>query len=355
MPPVSFDDVVDALLAIQSDAGGEGKQGRVQELLVGLLRRAGEDKEQMRAVLRVLLPAEDRDSVYGMKTRGLMRTMANVLERGGYSQEAALLKAWTPVPCRSRLVRRAVVCAPEIAIAAAAARAEADGRRRSHGGAAIPLTAVTDACDALTAAFLHTQKDGYAEAQVQVLLRLLQEVRLGFNGWLVLVHVLLKRISMGVGLATVLSGLSAAFPEGLRSPVALYSRQRSLRVLAEHASTPPPRSQEEEMPQLQCGVPFRPMTADALRAPYLLKWSFSKEERLRRPLTPVEGRLVIVSSGRWFVPLVSVVRGGGTLTMVNLQDERVAATKSAQRRRHMLLLREVYARLFVIFVLVFVC
>ena len=144
---------------------------------------------------------------------------------------------------------------------------------------------------------------------------------------------------MGLGLATVLSALSAAM-DGARAPAAFYARQRSLRALANYAVAPPRGDGAASAePALVCGVPFRPMTGDALRTPYLLKWIFSKQERLRKPLTPVDGRLVIVPTpppSRWFVPLSS----RAPTVMVNLEQDGVLRAAS-RRRQHMLLLREV--------------
>ncbi|HIJ64091.1 MAG TPA: hypothetical protein HPQ04_15470, partial [Rhodospirillaceae bacterium] len=125
MATTPFAEVVEALLAIQAcarpDAAaaaeeeeGEGKRReRVEELLVGLFRAHGRDQDALWGLLRLLLPQEDRDSVYGMKTRRLMRAMADALRKAGCAPEAATLRAWTPSPCRSRLVRGAIVSAPE--------------------------------------------------------------------------------------------------------------------------------------------------------------------------------------------------------------------------------------------------
>ena len=182
---------------------------------------------------------------------------------------------------------------------------------------------------------------GVIVGQVEVLLEVMQANALDYHGWLLLMRVLLKRMAMGVGVATLL----AAMPHiGYRAQY-LYNRQRSLEAVVDAALAPQQQREDgmvieeevEEANQVKCGVPVRFMTCDpghAMRTPYLFKWIFSREEKLHKPLPPVDGRLVITERHGWFVPLNARTRA----RMVSLDDDRVL--QKPYRRRHLLFLRQ---------------
>ena len=81
------------------------------------------------------------------------------------------------------------------------------------------------------------------------------------------------------------------------------------------------------------------MTCHVTSSPYLMKWLFTKEDTVKSYLTPKHGRLVIHSSGSWFVPLK-----GSTSTMQNSfvdLDSPAVLTGSKARQQHLLILREI--------------
>jgi hypothetical protein len=353
------------------------KQAAQEEVLRDLFRRVRGDTAQTLQLLRLLLPSEDRERVYGLKARRLMQVMASALAKAGRSEVAARLRRWAPDPSASALVRDAVVCLPEMELASAAT---ASVRRVWTSGS---IGAACAVCDTLTRAFLELQpgretpEGGTETVQVEAFLGILRAqdgasqqqqmqrpevLALDYHGWLLFARILLKRVSVGVGPATVFAALpDAHFVQG--SAASLYARQRSLDALARAVTTTTTTiaqslssSASASSPGdslLRCGVPFHPMTGDSLRSPYLLKYIFSREERLRRPIPPIDGRLVIVPNpregeyeadplrlrgdgARWFVSASHAMR----MRLVPLEDEQVLQRANAQRRRHLLLLRD---------------
>lgn len=317
----------------------------VVEVLRGLLEdaRASDEAE---ALLRLLLPTEDRARAYGVRTRGWLRAVGDALAKAGRPDTGARLRAWTPVPCRGE---RGVICAPELAVVAAIGQLMMPSSAPSSAPLA-PMMTVTDigaTCDRLALLWLTPEARGaHAHtARVEELLLLMRRTTDG-PSWALFMRVLLRRAVVGPALV-----YAALWP----SASSFYARQRSLAALARAAAEEEgplllPRSSRGPVARLECGTPFTPMTAAALRAPYLLKWIFSREERLRRPITPVDGRLVIllprasavqkdglggaaVVIARWYAPM----SGANKMRMVDIDDDRVLAVRS--RRRHMLLLR----------------
>jgi hypothetical protein len=345
---------------------GRGGRRAQEEVIRQLFERVKGDERQTLYLLRLLLPSEDRERVYGMKTRRLMRVMAAALGKAGRPEVAARLRQWQPKPSNSSLVRNAVVCVPESEIATAATAAILMAETKGS------IEAVCRLCDTLTRSFLELQPDraspsgGADTGQVEALLQVLNgrgpppALTLDFHGWLLLVRILLKRVSVGVGPATVMAALSGEHQvEG--GAAVFYARQRSLEALARAATSggraggqPQQQPPQSSRIAVRCGVPFKPMTGDAIQSPYLLKWLFSREDKLRRPIPPIEGRLVIlpnpregeyedplsgggasqVAAARWFVPPSHTMR----MAMVPLEEDRVMQIK--RRQRHLLLLRD---------------
>jgi hypothetical protein len=299
-----------------SDAGRK-RNLRLQQLMVrALVERCPPDERE--ALLRLLLPSEERARVYGFKTPGLLRVLARALDLADRPDLGARVRRWRPTPADSLLTQyTTVVSLPEVDLARETARLYRPSAER------ITLRDVSALCDQLS---------GADEARQSALLAdtLLRQGRMEDVEWRLLLRVLLRSVSVGVGPHTVLAGL----PRLMAAP-ALFARQRSLAILAEATSAP-----HDTQPSLRCGVPFVPMNADALAAPYLMPWIFSREEKLAKPITPFDGRLVIVTDRRgtvpqerWYTPLNNSYK----LRMVNIEEDRALTAKS--RTRHLLLLR----------------
>ena len=299
-----------------SDAGRK-RNLRLQQLMVrALVEHCPPDERE--ALLRVLVPSEERARVYGFKTPGLLRVVARALDLADRPDLGARVRRWRPMPADSLLTQHtAVVSLPEVDLARETARLFRASSER------LTLREVSALCDRLS---------GADEAQQSALLAetLLRRGRMEDVEWRLLLRVLLRTVSVGVGVQTVLSGL----PRLMAAP-ALFARQRSLALLAEATAAP-----TDTQPHLRCGVPFVPMNGDALAAPYLLPWIFSREEKLAKPITPFDGRLVILTDRRgtapkqrWYTPLNNTYK----LRMVNIEEDRALAVKS--RTRHLLLLR----------------
>ena len=134
--------------------------GRVVErrdarALPALLERVARDegREALLAVVRALLPGEDRSTVYGMKARRLIGTTAAALHKAGHPEQAARLRQWAPSPTASLLVEGALVSTPDVALAAAV----------SEGGGGGPTLGMVDfrrVCERLTEEYLATRGAG---------------------------------------------------------------------------------------------------------------------------------------------------------------------------------------------------
>ena len=301
-----------------------------QAVLLTLLRRpARDDARLLKALLQCLMPTEDRDRVYGMKTRRLIQVVARAVSSAGLTDAAAALRRWTPVPCVSELVRDAVICSPETAIAACAIAVRSSAQRPAT------VLQVAQLCDALTAAYLEQQEqeDHLDASQSEIVRAWMRQHGLDFDGWTLLARLILKQPAIGVGLGGVLSALA----QEMRKPAvaAVYARQRSLDALVAYCL----HGEDNDGVRLRWGVPFRCMTASALRTPYLMRYLFAREERaVGKALTPVKGRVVVLADGRWFVPVSSI--GPRKTHLVSLEDEP-ALLKKPSSRKHFLLLREI--------------
>jgi hypothetical protein len=305
----------------EAHAAARAGNERVQIELVRSLLAQSATEDERELLLRVLLPAEDRDRVYGMKTPRLLLTLARALDKVGRPDLGAQLRAWVPMPRRGTLMRQpSIVSTPESDFAILAVRGQGANQRQPA-----TLADVCELCDRLTTLYLGSAHNA-EDARAELFAEFMRRSALDATTWPVFLRVLLKRVSMGIGLATVLSAIDLA------APMATYARQRSLRALA-HASA-------ETQPQLQCGVPFIPMAAGhSLRAPYLFKWVFSREERLQHPITPIDGRLVVlfdrtpaVPREVWFAPL----NANSKMRMVDIDEPR--AMEKVSRKRHLQLL-----------------
>ena len=326
-----FKDVAETL-----ELASREKATRQKNLVVGLVDAAIRSRPEnpvleVYALLRVLLPEMDIASVYGFKTSGLLKSFAKAMEKnGGLSGKAAAsqLMGWKKEP---KPVQNGdhLVTMPETAIAMAQSKCfgAAQGKKS--------LVEVVAFCQKLTNIYKEKHKislssslsfnlhvDNVAEALGEVL------PALSYVECKVLVKLLLRTLPMGIGPQTVLQALGPRLERFLQV-------QRDIPRLA--ISTV---QQTPEPPGLLCGVPFTPMTCHVTSSPYLMKYLFTKEDTIQRYLTPKDGRLIIHSSGAWYVPL----KGSSSAMrnrFVDLESSAAMETKNAERRKHMLIMREV--------------
>jgi len=328
-----FREVAEAL-----ESAKQGQRRQQRNLVVALVDRAIQSRHdnpalEIYALLRVLLPEVDISSVYGFKTSGILKSFAKAMEKcGGLSGKsaAAQLHSWIKEP-KPLEVGKYMVSQPETAIAMA------QGKCFSSTASSRPplsLLQVVGFCQKLTNIYKERHKisvgiaggqhhiDTVAEALVEVL------PSFSYLECKVFVKMLLRTLPMGVGTMTVMSSLGPYWENFLRV-------QRDLPRLAVSLV-----QQQQELPSLVCGVPFTPMTCHATSSPYLVKWLFSKEDTVQRYLTPKYGKLVIHSSGTWYVPLkasTSAMRN----RFVSLENSAAIEGTSGDRRKHMLILREI--------------
>ena len=211
-----------------------------------------------------------------------------------------------------------VICEPEFEIAKACAK--------NTGRAIIALDALLELCDTLSDIYKREKanRDRVLEFQKQALVdSVLFKNGASFAVWVVVARMLLRGVTMGVGVATVMGALP-------RAAATLYALQHDLKAVA-HSSADN-IVVIAAAATIRCGTPFAPMTCDAMRSPYLLKWIFSREDMLQRPLTPNDGRLLVAEDGRWFVPLSS--RPPMNRRLIDLEKEN--QTKTRQKHFDML-------------------
>lgn len=241
--------------------------------------------------------------MYGFKTRRMLGLFAD-------AAGAPALRAWEPSPSAPDDAGT-VACYPEYAIARAMMLRRRGTREDMHPRVADLLRL----CDALTEAY----RTGRLETQGQILRESSLFQATSFGVWALVGRALLRCVTMGVGVTTVLDAL------GPRCG-AFYARVRDLSKVAR------PLPEDEGV---VCGTPFTPMTCEALRTPYLLKWLFARQDTLARPLTPVDGRLLIGDRARWYVPLSA--RAPQNRRYINLEEHRILQQK--RREEHYLMLR----------------
>ena len=322
-----FLELADALEALNESRSKKSLQIQILKTLFSrIIEVAGPDNAtlEMYLVLKMLMPAEDHESVYGMKTNRIMRCMSTVMDKLGRPEAGALLKQWLTNPqAQMSIMGRGIVSMPELVIASQCAKIS------GSSVVAKPLSPVTlqdiaALCKTLTTAYLTMsfQTPGAETSQVESLFQVLG-YNLSFKEWTLLTRILLKQVSVGVGKATVLS----VIPNGSYS----FSRQHDLGLLAEMSTSAMLYGRKSP---IVCGIPFIPMACDSLKSPYLLRWLFSKEELLSKPISPVNGRLIILGDGKWCVP----VNASQKSKFVNLANDLILQKPTS--KKHFLLLRE---------------
>ena len=322
-----------------------GKMGKKTKtnLITGLMQEAMAHPENptlhIFALLRVLLPSRDSRSVYGFKTTSLIRSFAKAIEKeGGISGKAAAQELLgtikEPLPDESGPY---FVSTPELAIARAHGKCFSSYSR----GPALSLIEVASLCQRLT----NTYKERHKQAVLTLTARMghktamhvhidsVAEVlgsilsRLSYVECKVLVKLLLRTVPMGIGPNTVMEALGPYLASFL-------DVQQDLSRLALAIM-----QQERQLPALLCGVPITPMTCHTTSSPYLLKWLFTKQDTVKRYLTPKQGQVIFHSLGAWYVPIKSSGPSTGRNRFVDLESNAAIAMKT--RRQHMLILREI--------------
>ena len=331
-------------LELTSQKKGRNSIEQKKQLMVGLIQKAilsrpSNPSLEVFALLRILLPEMDNTSVYGFKTIGLMKSFARALEKGdSLSGKAAAtqLLSWIkePKPVLDENQQHIIIL-PEVALA----RAHGQCFPSSSIVSTLSLVDVAALCQRLTNAYkeLHKQQqvlvanihtmNVHMDTVAEILGGILPS--LSYVECKVLVKWLLKTVPMGVGPQTVMQAFGPSLEGFLKV-------QRDLGLLALQIAGG--SSYNNQPPPILCGVPFTPMTCHVTSSPYLMKWLFSKEDVVQKYLTPKDGRLIIHSSGDWYVPMKgssSVMRN----RFVNLESPAPVSIKT--RKKHMLLLREI--------------
>jgi len=333
-----FVEVADALDVIASEAShSKATQTKVLQLLferaldIALQESTENAVLEIYLLLRMLIPSQDHENVYGIKTHRLIKLSSALLKQKlGRSDAAAQLERWLgdPAPQYSQLKKgQGIVCLPEVVISTlitSAVRPQASACNYTIQDVAILCARLTEAY--LTAS---TQLPGIDTLQMEVLYEASQHF--SFKEWVLFFRILLKKVSVGVGPKTVLN----CMPH-LMAPV-LYQRQHDLASLAtasvKHGSDPSEVWKRQPTP-VACGIPIVPMTCETLKSPFLFTELFSRENKLRKPISPKDGRLVIAQS-RWYIPMIHNAK---QKTYVSIEDP--SSLRSKSRKTHVILLRE---------------
>ena len=342
-----FSELAEAL-EVLSGAKTKVLQGEIlRDLFRQTIAAAGNNNRQsaeleMYLLLKMLMPTEDHESVYGMKTARLLRFVGNALRTSGVIDATAQMNQWISKPqAQSSIMARGrgVVCLPELVVASQCCRVHKDRRiaAAANNRGVVTLRDIGALCQRLTHAYimLDSGVTGAETSQIESLKQILGY--LSFNEWVLLTRIIYKTIPVGIGPAAILSNVA-------QNGQVFYSKQRDLVRLAKYAVEEVLKHSDDvrggegdptPAPSLVCGVPFIPMTCETMKSPYLFRWLFSKEDKLRKPISPVDGRLIILSNGMWCTPVDGRLNKS---VFVDIMDDRAMA--KASRRRHVLLLRE---------------
>jgi len=346
---LAFSELVDALDALSSATTKELQVEILHLLFDRTIEAAEKGKEALEVylLLKMLMPRADHESVYGMKTARFLRILGAGLAKSGKHEVPAQIKKWLSAPQPQTTgdpnkKTRGIICLPEVIAASHCCKVlppppssssslllpNQQQRKELVVAAVVTLQDIAGLCQMLTTEYL-TMGSNLPGAEVSQI-ESLKEVfgYLNFKEWMLLSKIILKSLPVGVGPMSVLSNI---FPNGKY----FFSKHRDLFVTAEYAMLKREGKVDvgSDVP-LACGVPFVPMTCDQMRSPYLFRWLFSKEDALNKPIPPVDGRLIILSNGKWCVP----VNGARKLFFVDILSDHALEVKS--RRRHVLLLRE---------------
>jgi hypothetical protein len=262
---------------------------------------------ELLALLRICLPQYDNRSVYGFKTHRLLKSFAKALERhGGVSGRSASanLLAWIkrPIPVKQK---KWVISMPEIAVAHAHALCfphKLDATSQS----VLSIRDIAALCQRLTNMYKEKHKEvvmastgskNFTITKVDKIAEVLATVipYLDYLQCKILVRVLLRSVSMGIGVKTFSRALSQTHSLDKRLDYQMDLCRLGMAVFEGTQRDSPIRD-------IVCGVPFRSMTCEVVSSPYVMKWLFSREENIKSYLSPKDGKLIIHSCGKWFIP-----------------------------------------------------
>ena len=297
---LNFSELAYALDAVGKSVIREEQQEILTQLFEKARQISGNSALEMYLLLKMMMPAYDNECVYGMKTRRLALAASDALRKLGRSEGSATIKQWLKnVPLQNSIMAKGkgIVCLPELVIAGQCARASLS----SYGPGRPPpepttLVQVAVVCRMLTTVYLSTQssQQQLETAQSEILRQVIEEGGLSFQEWLTLHRLLLKKITMGVGLQTMLNALPL---DGARER---FAKQMDLSRLAEMCVSPSAAA------VVLCGVPFCPMTCRNMRSPYLLQWLFSKSVKVGDGMVGPKDNLLVIIGVDWFVTVSKV-------------------------------------------------
>ena len=293
------------------------------------------------SLLRICLPLYDNRSVYGFKTNKLLKSFAKAfIKCGGYAGKNASdsLLEWIKCPVAVK-VNGNVISMPEIAVA----RAHNISFPNQQDREILTLSDVAALCQRLTNMYKEKHKDvvlatiGDGKKQISAIkvdriVEVLSEFlpRLDYLECKILVRVLLRSVTLGIGVKTF---MGAFFGRVLQNRLDYQMDLcRAGMEIVNMSSMKKEKDPDAIKKQVLCGVPFRSMTCDVMSSPYVMKWLFSKEDSIKNYLPPKDGKLIIHSCGRWYVPAKATKRN----FFVELED---MVEKS--KKKHMQILKEI--------------
>jgi len=285
-------------------------------------------------LLKILIPHHDIDNVYGMKTKRLIKLFSGILKNKFFDTGSSIvLNQWIANPDMdySNLTQGMVSC-PEIVIAQLVTALKNRSPETYRKKAVVTVQDIGILCSSLTSCYLEAGPN-LDILQSEILFNAAKN--LDFKELTLFLRILLKKVSIGVGPMTVLQCMPHI------DATAFYEKQHDLGRLAElcvkHAADPKDIWRKQSV-HLECGHPFNPMTCKVLKSPFLFKWIFSSEEKLKKPISPIDGRLVI-SSKKWYIPMKNNAK---QKTFVNIDSDN--AMRNQSRKKHIILLRQLQSQ-----------
>lgn len=304
----------------------------IGELLADCMDRPSA-KMEIYLLLKFLIPKYDHLSVYGFKTTRLIKLLSVVLNKQGRTDDAASLANWlkSPPSQESLLKSEGVVSLPELKIATVMS-----GKMVKNTTYNLTLQDIGIFCKKLTEGYICVSHDELDSFQVEAWLEIAPY--LGFEEWICLVRIVLKKIPMGIGISTFLNEIPYIQAHEF------FKRQFNLEKLALNVflhCQDPASMWKKQMPHLVCGTPFIPMTCHSLKSPYLFQWMFSSEENTEgKFIAPKDGRLLIASTNNgWYIPMSHNAK---QKTFVSILEKNAKQNRS--RHEHIKLLLEMKRR-----------
>jgi len=306
------------------------------ELIVDLLSECMNKmnpKLEVYMLLKFLIPKQDHLSVYGFKTVRLIKLLGLVLSKQGRTEDAAALANFLKSPPlqESLLKKEGIVSLPELKIASVMC-----SKPQSKQQYSLSLQDIGLFCKKLTEGYICVSSSELDSFQVEAWLEIAPF--LSFEEWVCLIRIVLKKISMGIGMISFLRQIPCIEADDF------FKKQFSLEKLALNIVLhyrDPTSVWKRQIPHLVCGTPFVPMTCHSLKSPYLFQWMFSSEENTDgKFIAPKDGRLVISSANdSWYIPMSHNAK---QKTFVSIHERNAMHNRS--RREHIKLLHELRRR-----------